>query len=553
MAEADVEPAVAALTEGYARDSAAAGPAQATQALWRALQPLPLPIWQACARRLAQRGDFGAALTLLEQAIARAPESLALRYDFGSFLHLAGNHAQAEAALRPIVAQWPGDEAAFSLAEAQRSQGKLSAAAQTMVELMERVPADAERSRARLRFISQCQRETLAAELCGRELARGLDDLHLHIFAARMAVVLGRFEQARRHYFRAIELGADLNESFILQALSGTLRYPDAGHPDFALFEKHLRDPGLSPLGRASILFAQGKARDDVGDFKAAAAALRQANALVHAALPWSRQRWQAYVDGQIAARWPRDVVPADAACIPVFVVGLPRSGTTLVADRLARHPQVRNRGELALLPYLEKWLGNSGPPWEPGFLRHVARFGIAHLRQDDAPARWYIDKNPLNFRCIGLIGTLFPQARVIYCRRSLRDTALSIWSQFFARGEENGYAYDWADIAAFAAGCDTLMRHWQRVSPVPIHVVEYERMIERPEQTLAEMQAFLGLPAADLAAAEPPATAAIATSSAWQARQPIYTRSSGRWKAYAPFVPELEALFPDGSGGDPA
>jgi hypothetical protein len=204
----------------------------------------------------------------------------------------------------------------------------------------------------------------------------------------------------------------------------------------------------------------------------------------------------------------------------------------------------VRNRGELNLVPYLDKWVRQSKRPQDLELLRRVARFAEAHLRQDDEPARYYIDKNPLNFRFLGLISVLLPQSRVIYCKRNLRDTALSIWSQFFARGEDNGYAYALEDIAAFAQGCDRLMDHWQRSLPLPIHVVQYEDFIRRPRENLATLATFLGLPESDLETL-PAENSTITTSSAWQARQPIYSSSSGRWEGYAPFVPELVERFP--------
>jgi hypothetical protein len=161
---------------------------------------------------------------------------------------------------------------------------------------------------------------------------------------------------------------------------------------------------------------------------------------------------------------------------------------------------------------------------------------------QDDPPAGWYIDKNPLNFRHLGLISAMLPEARIIHCRRDRRDTALSIWCQLFAH-QDNNYAYDWNDIAAFAQGEAQLMRHWQALLPGRIYSLDYQRLAEEPAQTLDELSAFLGLPPLDLVNAAPKADSAIATSSVWQARQPVYRSSIGRWKAYAPYIPELESF----------
>jgi tetratricopeptide (TPR) repeat protein len=450
-----------------------------------------------------------------------------------------GDHAGAEAVLRPVMDR---DEALPALAAALRNQGKLSQAAQAMAGLARRQPADLETTLGRLRFVNGCQRQTLAAELCALELDRHPQQAAVHEFAGRMALVLGRFERARAHYLEALRLGSNLDLTFVLHALSGCQRYRDPAHPDLELFHRHLEDPGLSDLARASILFALGKAQDDLGDFAAAAASLRRGNALVRGTLDWSREAWNAEME-RLASRKLPVVQPADDSFVPVFVVGMPRSGTTLVADRLGRHPQLRNRGELNLVPYLERWVSGSGQPQNPRLLAEVARFAKAQMVQDDAPARWYLDKNPLNFRYVGLIAALLPQARFIWCRRDPRDTALSVWSQFFARGEDNGYAYDFADIAAASASCERLMRHWQAQPGIAVCTVDYERLVAEPDAGFRALGDFLGLPGFDPGSAGGEAQV-ITTSSAWQARQPVYKSSSGRWTAYASYLPELGSLF---------
>jgi hypothetical protein len=226
-------------------------------------------------------------------------------------------------------------------------------------------------------------------------------------------------------------------------------------------------------------------------------------------------------------------------------VVGLPRSGTTLTAVQLARHAGVRDRGELPHIPYIADRLEASGRIHDPEALREAANLYSAHLRQDDAPARWYVDNNQLNFRHLDLIARLFPQARVVHCVRDRRDTALSIWSQYFANAA-CAFANDLHDIAAFSAGHDRLMQHWKQTLDLPIHTVGYEDMVEHSEDVSEQLRKFVGLPAM-AAGRERPARAQVITSaSMWQARQPVYRSSIARWRAYAPFMPELEQLFPD-------
>ncbi len=229
---------------------------------------------------------------------------------------------------------------------------------------------------------------------------------------------------------------------------------------------------------------------------------------------------------------------------VPIFVVGLPRTGTTLVAELLGRHPDIRNRGELPTLAYLAERLAGLDAAQRTGALDDAAAVYLAHLRRDDAPARCYIDKNPLNFRYLDTVAALFPNARVIYCRRHARDTALSIWSQSFAH-DDYGFAADFHDIAAVATGCDDLMAHWERSLSIPIITVDYEQVTTDPATTIAQLVAQLGLAPFDLAQANPDVASAITSASQWQARQPIHQRSVERWRSYADYLPELIELFP--------
>mgnify|MGYP001556795923 FL=1 len=246
-------------------------------------------------------------------------------------------------------------------------------------------------------------------------------------------------------------------------------------------------------------------------------------------------------VSAKLDAKATMERVRAAADCVPVFIVGMPRSGTTLVAELLSRHPDVRYRGELGWMPFLAQQLGSAAQPGS-GMLAKAATTYLTQLRQDDAPARFYIDKQPLNFLHLDLIAALFPNARVIHCERSPRDTALSIWMQYFA-GPEHGFAYDFEDIAAVVQGCAKLTSNALRKCAVGIRTIRYEELVADSASRMRELAAWIGL--GDFAVPAAPSAATISTSSLWQVRQPVYARSIGRWRAYAPHVPEL-MRFPD-------
>lgn len=451
-----------------------------------------------------------------------------------------GQVAPARALLNDILACHPMHPEAVPLqAQLLQSEGQLNAASQLMAGLCRHGGLQAENTVRCARFVQQCQRQPLAAALCEEALAHGNASAELLALAGNLARELGDFARARAHYMAALEAGVDLDRWFVLGALASTRRYADRADPDFARFAAHFESPACSPSARAATGFGLAKACDDIGDYARAAQTLREANRLSGRAQPWSRAAWAQWLDARLHARMLTAPLLADSSFVPVFIVGLPRSGTTLAATRLAEHPDVRDRGELPMLPFIAERLQSNKLQHDVGALREAGALYRTHAVQDDPQVRWYIDKDPNNFRYLDLVAMLFPQARIIHCRRASRDTALSIWSQDFAH-PHYGFASDFDDIADFIRGHDRLMLHWQQNLGLPIHQLDYEAMIADPATTLAAARAFIGLPASAPSTTNTATATAIASASMWQARQPIYASSVGRWKNYLPHVPEL-------------
>jgi hypothetical protein len=318
-------------------------------------------------------------------------------------------------------------------------------------------------------------------------------------------------------------------------------RYSDGDDADFTLMQGFLERPQLADAARASVLFGLGKMHDDVGRAAQAAACLREANRLVAAQLPWSAKDWRRLVAARLDAKPVAPPAAGDDAFVPVFVLGLPRSGTTLVADWLARHPAVCNRGELPLVARLAADVARAANP--VAAREAAARTYRVQVRQDDTAARWFIDKQPLNFLHVDFILATFPGARVVYCGRDARDTALSIFMQHFA-GAEYAFAYDFERIAAAVQGERRLRGSALQRHPARVREVRYEEFVADPLAATTTLAAWIGLPPHDFARA-PASERVISTASAWQARQPVHARSIGRWRAYAEHLPELAAFDP--------
>ncbi|SFN52522.1 tetratricopeptide repeat-containing sulfotransferase family protein [Dokdonella immobilis] len=473
------------------------------------------------------------ARNFLEIAVQRIPESATLHYLLGNALRMSARPVEAEAALRQAIILDPAHaNASLSLAHLLREQGRMRALAEIMTALWHHEPRTLESDRRTLAFLCECERFAEADTLLAPILEAHPGDAPLQRRAGEIALVLGRFDAARDHLRAAIDGNPGQASAWL--RLAHTHRFVDADDPDLQRLRAGASRSDLGTDVETAIGFGLGKALDDLGEYGEAARILRQANARWHAAHPWDADAWKRFVDTQGAAARLQPV-PASAETVPVFIVGLPRSGTTLAASLLARDPEVRARGELNWIAALAARIG-AQPTVET--LAAAGTFYLRHLRQDDEPARLFLDKNPLNFRHLGLIAAMLPQAKIIHCRRDLRDTALSLWSQHFAH-EDMAWSYDFGDIAAFADGHARLMQRWKLQLDLPIFELDYEALVGDSEATLGQLRSFLGLDAT-ATSSQPAAAEVFATASIWQARQGIHARSVERWRNYAGFLPEL-------------
>ena len=498
----------------------------------------PEQAWLLAGRRLVLGGDLAAARVVFHEAIDAYPESVELVLACAGVGWETGDAEQSETLLLELLGRHPAHAAAtLLLARILKKQARMGAVESLVRAWYAHANPDLDALIPAVELLADCGRIRAAADLCESAIASGMTDPRLHAYAATFAMQSGRFDRARTSFLLALAEEPRAVEWQVPNGLASLQRYDDPGHPDFGLFERCLARTDLSARARASVLFALGKAADDVSDWERATACFREGNALVSAFTPWSRKTWRRSVAARLDSRFPEALVESDDRCIPVFILGMPRSGSTLLAERLSRHPDVCDRGELAWLPFFAARLGE-GARMDRAAMQAAAKGYLTQLRQDDSDARWFIDKQPMNFLHIPLIRALFPQAHVIHCTRSPRDTALSIWMQYFA-GSEEAFAYDFADIAAVMLGCERLTARAREVFPGTLVDVAYEAMVAEPVATMGSVAAALGLSDFDFTTA-PARDRVISTSSLWQARQAVHTRSVGRATNYLPHLPEL-------------
>lgn len=470
-----------------------------------------------------------------------SPQTIDTRYRNGNALRMAGEVGAAEIELRGVLAQAPQHrDAAYSLAYMLREQGRTDAAAAVVSTWWRHAQGDADAALGAIGFLLECAAYAPAAEIARAARSSWPGDARLAARSGEIELALGNFDAAANALRVAVDTNPRLGNAWL--RLAYCRRFTDHADADLARFRHACADRTLETSARLCAGFAIGKALDDLGEYAGAVDVLRPANATAHATSKWKAGDWWRFVDSRLAAK-PLPALPAQDDFAPIFIVGMPRTGTTLVAAGLARHAGVRDRGELNWIDGFFAHLHEHRQLEDARALATAAAMIRAQMRRDDAPAHFYIDKNPLNFRYLDFIVALFPNARFVHCRRGLRDTALSIWMQHFAH-EDLGFAYAFADIAETQKGHAALMAHWRERAGIAVHDADYERIVVDPQGEFRRLAADLGIVADGKEPSDSAArTTPIATASVWQVRQPVYQHAVERWRHYAPYLPELASL----------
>jgi tetratricopeptide (TPR) repeat protein len=356
----------------------------------------------------------------------------------------------------------------------------------------------------------------------------------------------GRFEDARATFERSIELAPRQATAHLALVTSKKITADD--RPILERVLKLLDGSDLTVRQRMMLHFAAGKALDDLGDYGAAMEHFDAANRVRRTIAPFDRDAFAARIGGLIE-RFTPDFFAENAGLgnddeTPVLVLGMPRSGTTLIERFISSHPQVGGGGERGF------WNENA-PAWVDVEMDKLdagadgLRGGYLGLLRGIAPEALRVtDKMPFNFLWIGLVHLLLPKARFVHCRRNAVDTCVSIYSTYFAR--HWGFASDRGDLAAYYGQYLRLMDHWRSVLPADrLLEVDYEEATLAPEATARRLVAFCGLKW-DPACLRPDRNAdVVRTASRWQARQPIYRSAVERWRNYEPWLGELRGLLP--------
>jgi tetratricopeptide (TPR) repeat protein len=490
---------------------------EAIAALQRAVasNPLYTDAYFRLGIALEKLGDIGGTLTAYDRATKLLPSLTEAWFRAGALVYTLGHVGEAIGCFRRAAAT--GGRSSF---------GRLGEARALVIE-----DRNQQAEQVLREMLVADPRNAMAYDLLGSVLSE-----------------LGRFEEARACFERTVTIAPMLAGSY-----NDLVRCRPVTKADNDLLEgmqAALATPGLEAGQRLRLHLAIGKAAEDLGDYALAMRHLDAADAVRRSGSSFDSAAFSIEIDrmigrctSELMARAP-ELGNQNAA--PLLIIGMPRSGTTLVEQIVSMHPEVGAGGELNFWNERgAEWHRSGADENEIPFLAKAAADYLGVLRAIAPTAARVTDKMPFNFLWAGLIHLAFPRAIIIHCRRAAIDTALSIHQTHFH--PILAFPTGGVELVAYFRGYQRLIDHWRSVLPADRFIdVDYEDLTRAPEPVIRRIIAACGLTWHDACLRPESNPRAVKTPSKWQTRQPIYRTSVDRWRRYEPWLGPLRALVDD-------
>ena len=400
--------------------------------------------------------------------------------------------------------------------------------------------------------------EHIGIELIERALRKRPLAAAYHHNIAGLYRRLGEMALAKARFQDAFTLKPDYGEAYQGYAEMVTFAPQD---PFLDAVEQQLTDPNLNDQTRCYLHFAAGKYLDDTAEYDQAFKHYESANGLAARSfsVAKNRQFFQdlVYFQPDLQSIEARGGSVGDQP-MPIFVVGMPRSGTSLVEQILASHSRVFGAGELNDLATVSLQLAQTlRAQSAPAGMRRDESSRLVQVAVDQARARylhalrdrdygegiqWIVDKHPLNFRFLGLLRAMIPGVKIVHVSRHPLDTCLSCFFQNFTKGQD--YSFNLTDLGQYYLDYQRLMNHWSAMPGLNIHTVTYESLLASPQSVIESLLAFCELPFEPACLRFYDTIRTVSTASFNQVRQPFYQTSKARWRHYAQHLGPLARML---------
>ena len=476
----------------------------------------------------------------------------------GVELHQSGDLLGAEKIYRAILKQYPKHfETLANFGSLLLLAERLDDAVRILRRALKQKPNSAIVHNLLARLLYLLDRHDEALQRANRAIALDPQFIDARVTLAQGLAELGRYDEALATIAHAIELAPD--QARLYHSWGEITRWT-SDDPRLAALEELARKAASLPVDdQVNLNFALGKAYADCGDIERAFRHQIEGGALQRRMLRYDEASTLGELDAlcrAVDANWMiRHRRVGDPSPLPIFILGMPRSGTSLVEQILASHPKVKALGERVTLnaaiaeacgaPTIPPSLPHLAAHWSDSELQRLGALYIKAISRDVLPGATRItDKLPANFRFAGLIHAALPNARIIHTRRDPVDTCLSIFSILFS-GHSQIYSYDLRELGRYYRAYEKVMAHWRNVLPPGVMLeVQYEEVVDNLEQQARQIIAHCGLEWDNACLEFYKAERPVRTISHAQVRQPIYRSSVGRPRPpLTLLLPLLEAL----------
>lgn len=508
------------------------------------------------ARAAIMKNDLAAAERILRTSLSRSPDDVVATMMLAEIASTLGIHPEAERLLRQAVSVAPDyPDAKVSLALTFFSQGRLEDALATLDRVIAGHPEQIVAAATKADILAQTGSYDAAAETYGKLLATVDDNPEVWLWYGHLLKTMGRQSESVAAYRRATALDPDLAEAWWSLA---ELKANKVEAEDLAVMQRAL-DRSIAAAKRLYLHFALGKALEDREEWEASFLHYAEGNRLRLDLIPHDRDAVSEEVDRSMTL-FTRAFFAEHAGMgcqrrDPIFVIGMPRAGSTLVEQILASHSQIEGTSELPDIPHIVQSLvardwQNKGAAY-PAVVadltaEEVRTLGERYVENSASKRKtvrpFFIDKLPNNWRYLGLIHLILPNAKIIDARRDAMACCFSNFRQHFSRGQT--FAYSMQDLGSYYRDYVRAMDHFDETLPGLIHRVQHESLVADPEREIRALLEYLGLPFEEACLRPHENARPVRTASSEQVRRPINRDAFDLWRNYEPWLDELKAAL---------